>query len=290
MTQTCVTDGCNRPVDGQAYACTGCADRAARDLAQIADLADAAHDVATGQTRRGPAVHGSGDSDRLPIRLAVMARLDSATTAVTTWARHVASERGIHPPSAAVGDSAGSGAWDRVARSGRDDLSGPLEVAARWLSSHLEWCRHRREWPELARDLSAAARLVRAIVDRPADRQLVGACECEVTLYARPHATVVECPECHRSWDVKASRDALIKNLDDRLLTAAEIAVLALIENPDRNRQHVRRCINVWAGRGAVRGIAQRGQTTDGQPLYQVREVLARIAQAEARAAERLAS
>ncbi|MFV2094841.1 hypothetical protein ACFHW1_05030 [Micromonospora sp. LOL_014] len=290
MTQTCVTDGCGRPVDGQAYACTSCADRAARDLDQIADLADAAHDVATGQTRRGPAVHGSGDSARLPIRLEVMARLDSATTAVTTWARHIASERGIHPPSAAVGRRSPRPEGDRVGQSGRDDLSGPLEAAARWLPAHLEWARHRREWPELARDIHAAARLVRAITDRPADRQLVGACQCGEVLYARAHARTVDCGECAAVWDVDASRQALLDHLGDRLLTAAEIAGLAVVQDPERDRQRVRRHINVWAGRGPVRGIAQRGQTTDGQPLYQVREVLARIAQAEARAAERLAS
>lgn len=287
---TCVTDGCTRPVDGQAYACQHCADRCARDLATIADLADAAHDVATGQTRRGPAVHGAGDSDRLPISLGAMARLDSATTAVTTWARHVAEERGIHPPSAAVGGRSPRSEGVRVDQ-GRSGALSPLEAAARWLPAHLDWCRHRREWPELARDIHAAARLVRSITDRPADRQLVGACECEVTLYARPHARTVTCAGCGREWDVDSSRQALLDHLGDRLLTAAEIAGLAVVQDPERDRQRVRKLINMWTQRGAAKGgLDLRGRTTDGDPLYRVREALDRLAVAEQRAREKAAA
>lgn len=272
MTTQCAT--CPRPVPGQEYGCAHCARVTADRLAAIAELAPAARDVAARQTRRGPAVGGSGGGSRLPLNLAAAARLDSAQTAVTTWARHVIEERGGNGP-----ESHGE------RRTGADGGT-PLGAAARWLTGHVEWFRHRQEWSELYADVAAAERVLRGVVDGPPDRQIVGACECETTLYARPGASVVRCRECQATWDVEASREILLKHVADRLLTAAEIAGLAVVQDPERDRLKVRKLINVWTNRGQ---LTPAGITTDGDPTYRVGPVLERLADARPRAREAVA-
>src|SRR5690606_18673454 len=93
----CVT--CQRPVDGTAYACQGCADRTAEWLTAAADVVADAHDAAAGLVRygsRGP--RGHGDEAPMLGNPAAAARLAAAGNTITTWARHVAEERGQELP------------------------------------------------------------------------------------------------------------------------------------------------------------------------------------------------
>lgn len=253
MTNPCSI--CARPQPDQAYACQLDTDRAYRWLGDIADATGAARDVATGASRRGAPIRGNGDA-RLPINLGAGARLDAVQNALTTWARHIAAERGHQPPT------------------GPD----PLVAATRWLAAHLGWARHRPEIVELHRDIAAARRIIVGIIDRPAGRLLVGACDCGTVLYAKARTTTVTCRGCDSSWDVDASRDTLRQALDDLLLTAAQTAALAVIANPDLDRQRVRRLVNVWGHRGPGKGgIETRGHSADGQPLYRFGDTLQRV-------------
>lgn len=249
---------CDRPVDTPAaYACATCATTARRQLDDIADTTPAARDVAAGTSRRGAPTRGHGEP-RLPINLAAGARLDATQAAITTWARHVAEERGIRPPA------------------GVD----PLATAARWLGDHLDWLRHRQEVTEAYRDIAAARRVVVGIVDRPAGRVLVGACDCGAVLYARASAAVVTCRgrTCQQAWNVAESRDILRRALDDKTMTAAQIAGLAVVADPDLDRQRVRRLVNVWGHRGPDRGgIETRGHDDAGHPLYRVGDVMGKV-------------
>lgn len=94
MTAACVR--CGRPMAEQAYADVHCRDRAAAQLAEIADMAQAARDVAY---RLSATESGSGSAgkpgSRLPLDLAATAKCDSVTNVLTTWARHVAETRGV---------------------------------------------------------------------------------------------------------------------------------------------------------------------------------------------------
>ncbi|MER7164512.1 DUF1922 domain-containing protein [Micromonospora sp. NPDC000207] len=243
---------CDKPVDDPAaYACTSCTTNARRHLDDIADTTPAARDVAGGATRRGTPTRSNGDA-RLPINLGASARLDAAQTALTTWARHVAGERGIQPPT------------------GPD----PLHAAAQWLTRHLDWLRHRQEVPEAYRDIAAVRRIVTGIVDRPAGRVLVGACDCGTVLYAKATAATIGCRTCERAWDVAESRDILRQALDDKHMTASQIAALAVVADPDLDRQRVRRLVNVWGHRHAV---DVRGHSADGDPLYRLGDVMDRV-------------
>lgn len=87
---------CDRPTpDG--YACSPCANHAARQLHEIADMIPAARDVAQRQTSRGWDNIG-GTSDSLPINLAATQRLDVVLNTLSTWSRLIADERGVPLP------------------------------------------------------------------------------------------------------------------------------------------------------------------------------------------------
>jgi hypothetical protein len=81
----------------QAYACSGCAFRAGDQLHTIADMTDAARDVAQGRARRGSSGSSSAEG-RLPLNLGATQRLDAVQNALSTWARHIAETRGVPLP------------------------------------------------------------------------------------------------------------------------------------------------------------------------------------------------
>ena len=263
MTNPCAI--CARPQPDQAYACQLDTDRVYRWLGDIADATPAARDVATGQTRRGIATRSNGDGG-IPLNLGAGARLDAVQNALTTWARHIVEERGISGPQIAVDGRTGSGEGD------------PLIASAQWLRGQLGWARHRREIVELHRDIAAARRIIVGIIDRPAGRLLVGACDCGAVLYAKTGTGTVTCRDCDSAWDVHASRDTLRQALDDKLLTAAQVAALAVVADPDLDRQRVRRLVNVWGHRGPGKGgIETRGHSPEGDPLYRFGDARERV-------------
>jgi hypothetical protein len=152
---------CGRPTpDGYADVACG-VERPRQLLAEITDMLPAALDVAHRQARHGT---GGGTSSKpgsaLPLNLGATARLDGVQTALTTWARHIAEERGADGP--------------RVEHYGH-----PINAAVSWLYGHLEWMRHRAEVDEFLRDVEACARIVRGIARGPADRVYLGPCGAE---------------------------------------------------------------------------------------------------------------
>lgn len=247
---------CERPVDGVAYGCQTCANRARTNLATTADLAVAARAVAAGLTRRGPSV-GGGGGGRLPINLAATDRLDKAQNAITTWARHVSAERGQPIPV------------------GRD----PLATAADWLAGHVEWLRHRREVDEAYGDISAAARVITGLIDGPGDRRWLGQCgattddgePCRTDLHARDGAATAKCRTCGASVDVARRRAELGQLVRGYAYTASEIAAAY----PHVKATRIRK----WAERGRIASCGDY----DGRPVYDLGEVLERAARETAR-------
>lgn len=250
MNSTAPTCGtCDRPADGTAYACQHCANRARAHLRTIASLAGPAgpaRDVAHGRVRRGPATGGKGAASRLPLNLAAGARLDAVTNTVTTWARHVAEERGTAIP--AAGD--------------------PLTIAAKLLSAHIDWLRHQPEAAEAIRDLATAARVLTALVDGPADRRWLGQCgadtdagTCDIDLHARLTATTATCRGCGARHDVRQRRTWLAEVARSYAYTAREIEQAYGVRAGT---------IRVWAHRGR---LAAAGEV-DGRPVYPLAAVL----------------
>lgn len=256
MTASCVI--CERADAGTAYGCTACATRTAERLATVADLASAARAVAAGLTRRGTAVGGSGGGGRLPFDLGATARLDAAQNAITTWARHVAGERGHQLPVA--GD--------------------PLEAGARWLVPHVEWLRHRAEVVEFDRDVAAVARVIAATIDGPGDRRWLGQCgaatddgDCPTDLHARADAATATCRTCGTTAVVATRRAELGRLVRGYSYSASEIAAAY----PHVKATRVRK----WAERGRIVATGEY----DGRPVYDLGEVLDRAAIEDARRA-----
>jgi hypothetical protein len=279
---------CERAQADTAYACAACAGKARRHLGDIADLAGPARDVAHGQRLRGPGVVGghSGEA-QLPINPSARRRFDAASGEVTTWARHVSETRGTpvtaRPPANGPLCAAGDrrlDCWHRSCTAIRETTD-PLAVAAWWLLGHVDWLRHRQEAPEAFAAIERAAKALARLADRPPDLVVVGACECEVVLYARAGAAIVRCQDCGRRWDVAESRRILQARLDSMLMTAAEIATMAVVGDPDANRMRVRKLINQWATRHR---ITPRGVNADGDQLYRFGEVTALLAVSQAQA------
>jgi hypothetical protein len=176
---------CARPTpDG--FACVTCRDRILCDLLGddsrddrpgLVDTAPAARDIAQGQASG----HGEGGASgkpesRLPLDLAVTAKLDAVQGEMTTWARHVAEER-YSGPQGRVGED-------------------PIVVAARYLAANVEWLRHRPSVDEAYAAIEACARVVRGIVRGPAAQRFLGPCGAE-----RKHEDGCSPPLCGDGYD-----------------------------------------------------------------------------------------
>jgi hypothetical protein len=251
---------CGRPTpDG--YACVADAvDRPRQLLAEITDMLPAALDVSHRQARHGTGGGASGKpGSALPLDLGATARLDGVRTALTTWARHVAEERGVTVPT------------------GPQD---PIHVAARWMAAHCEWMRHRAEVDEWLRDVEACARIVRGIARGPADRVYLGPCgaerwvpdpgddefgtdvECDGDVYGLPDGDTGRCRTCGAEFDQGERQRWLTDEVRQRAYRASELEHAYGL-----NSATVRK----WAERKL---IAAHGQDGQGRPLYLLGEVL----------------
>lgn len=269
MSATCVR--CGRPMAEQAYADQRCADRAAAQLAEIADMTQAARDIATGQASHSGGSGGSGKpGSRLPFDLGATARLDAVQNELTTWARHVAEERGAHFVSAAF-------EGHRVAD--------PIVEAASWLERNLEWLRHRQEIDSFMVDVEVCARVVRGLARGPTEQKYLGPCgaveQIDVTTFGhQPGSQTMDGPTCEgdvygrvgaktgacRTCGAEVAQDERRAWLDDVrrdwLFTAKDIA--------DAYQLNVK-TIRSWHNRGQ---LAAHGYDPDGSPLHKIGEVL----------------
>jgi hypothetical protein len=259
---------CGRPTpDG--YADVHCRDLIRRDLLGddsrddrpgLVDTAPAARDIAQGQSRGGGEGGASGKPEsRLPLDLAVTAKLDAVQGEMTTWARHVAEER-YSGPQGHVGED-------------------PIVVAARYLAANVEWLRHRPEVDEAYAAIELCARVVRGIVRGPAAQRFLGPCGahwtewnpdgtpldagyCEGDVYARDGAASGRCRTCGAEVDTAERQAWLDAEVRSRAFRAAHIAEAYGIR-PNTIRK--------WAERGK---LTAHGTDRDGRPLYNVGDVL----------------
>ncbi len=243
---------CDHPILDTAYCCKLCGDRTAKNLLAGAELY-MEMDVAIARLVRFGDPMGRGRSEQpLPFDWDKSVDRETVNNAVTTWVRHIVAE---------------TGAWT------------PTNVGElmRWLADpkQIDWLRYRPEAAEALDELDYAARLVVRCIDAPSDRWYAGPCKvgnCEEDLYGRPGAATIRCKECGSQHDATARRDWLLKQAEDMLATATEVARLATA----MRREHVTP--------SQVRGLAHRGRIEakgmDRQqrhPTYRVGDVLVAI-------------
>jgi hypothetical protein len=92
VTAQCAT--CGRPMAEQAYVDQHCADRAARQLAEIIDLLPAAQDVAYGQTRRDGGGGTGKPGSRSPGNDDALDALNAVQNELVGWVRVIREQRG----------------------------------------------------------------------------------------------------------------------------------------------------------------------------------------------------
>lgn len=208
-------------------------------------------------------------------------RLADITNTVTTWARHVCEERGTELPARRplLGPLCILGAGDcghaSCAGVRRRLPPSALSEAAAWLATQVDWLRARPEAREAFDELADACRMLRGLVDRPAERLLVGVCDCNAVLYAAPGRQIVKCPtpKCELEWHVERSRDILMRHLNGTLVTAAEGARLAAYLS-DRTQDAIRKLI---ASRARTGQLAMRGLLS-GEAAYRFGEITSMLA------------
>jgi len=276
---------CGRPTDGTV--CHPEASALADALGIAAGHAEDAETVIARQARYGGGSRGGSD-EPLPVDLTASARLDAVENTIGTWARHVVDARGTELPARRprLGPTCeridcGHGSCLAIA------LRRPprtLAAAAGWLSTQVEWLRHRPEAGEAFDELHDACTQLARLVDRPPDRDLVGMCDCGKVLYAAHGRTLIQCPQprCKLVWHVERSRDILRRALDDKLFTAAEAArLLVHLDDGDRGTEQIRKLINKWAERGRITADGEIG----GEPVYRFGDLGERLAGATRRTA-----
>jgi len=300
---TCVV--CERPVPDTAYACPSCALRLAQTLREASGHAEDAEAVLARQTRYGSGSRG-GSSDSLPVDLTASTRYAAISLTVGGWMR-VLIEEGYAPEPDAWRPLAGAlcppaRPGDEPRRGNRcthgsciaiRDQGAPsaLAQALTWLSAHCGQLRKHPAAREAFAELHDACAQLERLVDRPADKVLVGVCDCGKVLYAALGRTAIRCPDpCGATWNVSDGLDILRKHLDGRLFTAAEAAPLAVrLTGADRSTEQVRKLINAWSARGLIerRGeviVQLDGYDEDGLPktrtdgLYRFGDVADRLA------------
>jgi hypothetical protein len=280
-----------------AYACPTCAQELADALVTASGHAEDAETVIARQARYGAGSRG-GTSEPLPVDLTASTRYATIGNTITTWARDLeesgtppaepwrpvagplcAPQRPDDEPRDKVRDEPLYRCEHESCAAIRDRTPPPvLTTTLRWLAGQKSALRKHPAADELFRALHDACGQLARLVDRPADKELVGMCDCGKVLYAPHGRRVVTCPvpTCKLQWDVADSRTILRRALDGKLVTAAEAARLAQYLDTDRNQQQIRKLINAWT-RPERCLIGSHGEI-DGEPAYRFGDISERLA------------
>lgn len=250
---------CGRPTpDG--FGCVTCRDRAVKQLAEIAELAPEARDVANGQIRHGGGSSANKPGSRPPLNFDVLERLDEVTNDLQGWVRAVEEDRGSEIVSAVF--------------AGRM-VPDPLARAAMALSGQMEWLRHRPFVDEALDVVAQSARKVAGIVNGPTPGRYAGPCSrvgddgkaCGQDVTARAGAAFGTCKTCGSQYNVDEQQAWMRGEIEGYLARPVEIAGMLLQ-------------LGFPVGYSTIASYAAKGQLTahgtdeQGHPLYRIGDVI----------------
>ncbi|WP_310962132.1 hypothetical protein [Nocardioides terrisoli] len=254
------TCACGQPTRDDAYGCEDCADELARILGDVPWLAEQLDIAIAGQrAKRFGAEHGD---DGLPWNAAASTALAELRNELVGVVR-ICIEDHVRHQSPADG-------WP----------ADTLPAISGWLLWRVDGLTRHETWTETLRNLRRIEGDTLRIIDNPPRRLFLGWCtarsivgegpdvrieSCPGAVYATEGALQGKCRECKAPYPVKESREALERELDDRLCTAAEIAHLITYLGLQVSREQVRKRINLWDAR---KRITASGTDDAGQPTY----------------------
>lgn len=250
---------CGQPIHDMAYVDGRCESKLSEALGDVAIAAGTVTVTVAKLDHIGEGGRRTDPEAPLPVNLDAAERHDAAVNTLLTWGRHIEESRGVL--------ANGSGH--------------PLAVLALWLTTQLQWLRHRPEAEEAFRDLTEASRTLVAVVDRPAARGYCGMCTCGEPLRPTANARSVRC-HCGLEWDVDACKAQLLDDLDDVWATADQCSfAMGALGVPVSAKT-----IRTWAQPDRAR-LAPHPESLPGRPRYRVGSVRELVAQMHAEARER---
>jgi hypothetical protein len=234
----CQVATCDRPSDDWIV-CRVCAALFEQVLAEMPWMLDELDTVITQQTRY--TTESSGKSADTPMMFNVKASdmRGKLVTELDTAARMVADSNG----------------W----KLSHTDAAG----ASRWLMRSLTAIRLHEAGALIVDGIMATNAGCLWVIDRPAAKQYLGDCpqthgeaalieKCQGRIYGRQGKDRASCDTCGTEWEAALLREFLLKQLDDRLCTASEIAHLSTYLGLLAGREQVRKRINQWHTRGLI--------------------------------------
>jgi len=168
--------------------------------------------------------------------------------------------------------------WSRALAS--DTGTDPGRDPARWLAARVQLVRQRPWAGEAHREVLRAVGVAVRVVDVEQPESTVGPCpSCGRALTAQRGAVVVECRGCRTTVDVVTARDARLREAEDRMLTARQIAAAMTTGL----RSVTPAMIRGWVSRDARSGGGLRpaGYNAAGQPIYRLGDVIVRWGRAQ---------
>ena len=151
----------------------------------------------------------------------------------------------------------------------------PLAAAA-WMWTVIE-LRGIATWVDAGHmldELAASHAACVPVIHAPPPRQFLGDCEtrydktvCVGKIYGTPDTAEASCDTCGATWDATELRLWLLTKMDDRRLSAAEIARIATYMGLTINREQVRKRINQWHARKQIEG------DTKDNPRFRFKDV-----------------
>lgn len=252
MTEQCA---CGRDISDR-YVCEVCADSLARALGDIPWLDDELETTITKRKgidyRRVGGGKGGKTAQPSPPEWTASTARDNLKAVLVAWVLFCAEER----------------VRNQSPHQGIPEDT--LPAISRWLMWRVDGLALHDIGAEAVDEITSAVAHCHRLIDRPADRQYLGQCECgEGRLYARPSGAMARCNTCGQVIDADTLRRKLLAELDDRLCTASEIAKLSTYLGLHDERDRIRKRIERW---GANEGHPLRRVSMNGQDHYRFGE------------------
>jgi hypothetical protein len=279
---------CGRPTRDGAFVCTTCQTRISTALGQVPDMVRRLN--ADRERLRGidyATLGGSTGGDKTPllvINLAAITARDQLRRLLRSLVVTSLQARLVTP---------------NLEQPTSIPPRGDLPAMATWLLWRVPSMPWHAEFTSAADDLVHAVDHARDVTTPRPPRQDLGHCELEVgrvqgqegevvpvlcggRVWATAGQPIAECDRCHAAIEAQPRRDRLIRALDDRLCTAAEIAHLSTYLGFNRDRERVRLLVSQWHSRRNSR-MPQRAEDANGRPRFRFGDAYRLLVESEHR-------